>query len=125
MKDDMKDFRIEQLKRVIPELESIREKKSGRRLLIVFIGVYIITTIIFLKINEGNTTNIWLLLFVSLLFSCLLMFVTYIINSLTFGKNQHEAMIIEKLKTELYVLSDTPESPGDMLQEISKIRNSF
>ncbi len=125
MKDDMKDFRIEQLKRLIPELESIREKKASRRILLVFVGVYIITAIIFLKMNEDNDYDIWLLFFAPLIISVVLMFASYIISSLSFSRNQHEEMIIEKLKTELYVLSDTPEAPGDMLHEIDHIRNSF
>ena len=125
MKNDMKDFRIEQLKRLIPELEARREQKAGRRILLLFIGIYIITTIMLLKIIEDDADDIWLLFLVSLSMSFALMFVIYAVASVTFCKNNHEAMIIEKLKTELYVLSDIPEDSCDMLHEIDKIRNSF
>jgi hypothetical protein len=122
-KEDMKQFRIEQLKKLIPELTAIRERKAGRRLFLVFIGMYIINATLFWQLTKDNIDDIALFFLIPLIISVVLMIISYIVCSLSFGKNQHEAMIIEKLKTELYVLSDTPEAPGDMLQEINKIRS--
>jgi hypothetical protein len=124
-KEDMKQFRIEQLKKLIPELTAIRERKAGRRLFLVFIGMYIITAILFWQINKDKTGDIALFFLMPLIISIVLIIISYIVCSLSFGKNQHEAMIIEKLKTELYVLADSPEDSYDMLLEISKIRSYY
>lgn len=124
-KEDMKQFRIEQLKRLIPELTTIREKKARRRILLVFIGMYVVIAFLFFQINSGKIDSVALFFIAPLIISILLMIISYIICSLSFSKNQHERMIIEKLKTELYVLSDIPEAPGDMLHEIDKIRSYY
>lgn len=124
LKEELKEFRIERLRKLILELTAIREKKVSRRLLFVFIAIYIISFFCLLKSHIFDDAFYLTLLF-PLIISLLLITISYIIGFFSFFKNQHEAMIIEKLKTELATLTDESESDIDMLLEIGKIRDFF
>lgn len=119
-KDDMKEYRIESLKRLIPELVERKEKKAGQRLLLVFVVLFVIAATILFAIKIETHFLITLLL--ALIVAVVLMILSFIISSLSFSKNMHEAMIIEKLKTELYALTNDSCEARDMLLEIDKIR---
>lgn len=120
-KDDMKEYRIESLKRLIPVLIERKEKKEGQRLLLVFVALFVIAAAILFAIKIE--THFLITLFLALIISAALMILSYIISSLSFFITLHENMIIEKLKTELYTLTDDGCEAGDMLLEIDKIRN--
>lgn len=116
--EEVKEFRIEQLERLIPELVERVEKKSGRRLLIAYLVISAVSAFLLWKIDGDMLFS----LFFSLIIGVVVMIITYIIGSLTFFKNIEERMIIEKLITELNVLNGQHE---DLSTEIHKIRGSF
>ena len=120
--DEMKEFRIDSLKKLIPELIERREKKASKRLIIVFVTIYLLSFIFLLKFDKFRNDIIGLFL-LPVIISVSLIFISYIIGFVSFFKNQHETMIIEKLKTELATLSNKPEEDIDMLIEIGKIRS--
>lgn len=116
--EELKEFRVEHLEKLIPELVERVEKKSGRRLLIAYLVISAVSAFLLWKIDG----DILFSLFFSLIIGVVVMIITYIIGSLTFFKNIEDRMIIEKLITELNVLNGQHE---DLSTEIHKIRDSF
>ena len=120
---DTKEMRIETLKKIIPELIYYNQKRSAKRFRYAFVVVFVLIFIVIHTLPITSNTFLGTLLS-SLILSLLFIAISYGISSFTFLKNAHELMIIEKLKTEYYTLSNQREPNIDMLLEIDKIRRN-
>lgn len=115
-------FKIESLRTTITELSDHCAKKSLRRLLII-LAVISLILICIMGTNADKIIDFLYIIPFSIIFSVCILFVTYCISSFTFTKAKHETMIIEKLKTELSILTNEPECDIDMVLEIGKLRD--
>ena len=117
-------IRIDNLRKTIIELSEHCAKKSLKRLLLA-IAIFSMILICIMSASANGLKDFLHLIPLSVVFSVTLLFVSYCISSFTFVKTKHETMIIEKLKTELSILTNEPEQGIDMALEIGKLRDSI
>jgi hypothetical protein len=118
--DDLIAMRIDTLKTIIPELIEKRERRASLRLIIVCVGLFLISAYVTIF---GLKLDIWFGLFAALIITGINLFITAVLNAICFGRNSHDALIIEKLKTEYFTLTGTRNQEDyDMTLEVSKIK---
>lgn len=117
-----KKDRIESLERLIPEMQECRDRHCTRRMLIAFVVIFGIMVHV-LHRTLLAFAPLGMLLLLSLVSTFGLIFISYVISYFTFSKASHEALVIEKMITEYYLLTKGYDDSIDWLIEIGKLRD--
>lgn len=119
---ERRDDRIKSLEKLIPEMLECRNRHFKRRMLITLIVVFGITIHV-LHLTLLASAPLGILLLLSLVSTFGLVFISYVISSFTFLNACHEALVIEKMITEYYLLTKGYDDSIDWLIEIGKLRD--
>ena len=120
--EEYKKNQTESLERLIPEMQECRDRHCTRRMLIAFVVIFVIMVYILHRTLLASAL-LGMLLLLSLVSTFGLIFISYVISSFTFSKASHEALVIEKMITEYYLLSKGYDDSIDWLIEIGKLRD--